>query len=361
MAVVAISLYAILWIDFQITRQRVLGTDPKTLARLGRHLVVGYRDIAEIEPLLALDAVGGVYITSRNFEGLSSDEAAQVAHRLRAKSRLGDRLLIMADQEGGGVSRLSPPLERLPTLATVLERTGKKDREGEVRNYARTQAAGMHGMGFNLNLAPVVDVNRQIISAEDKYTRIYQRAISSDPEVISQVAAWYCDELRKNGVTCTLKHFPGLGRVTTDTHVADAVLDASVEDLEKSDWKPFRHLMQAGMPVMLAHARLNSIDPMEPASISNKVVDGLLRRSWQFQGIIMTDDFSMNAIRNRDGGVGGAAVKALNAGVDLILVTYRPELYYQVMEALIDADREGRLDRVRLQQSTQRIEGTLAK
>jgi len=261
----------------------------------------------------------------------------------------------MTDQEGGSVSRMSPPLDMQPALSSVFRNFLPRRQEKMVRAYARKQAQGVRALGLNMNLSPVVDLNHGIVNSADRYTRIYKRAISADPATVTRVAGWYCDELAKQGVHCTLKHFPGLGRVMDDTHLMSASLDAPPKELQKDDWRPFRQLMRRGYPVMLSHVRLSQVDGELPVSVSDKVVRGLLREQWQYDGLLITDDFSMSAIDNLPGGTGGAAVKALNAGVDLILVSYKPELYYPVMDALLKAARDGRLNRERLAASAQRI------
>jgi beta-N-acetylhexosaminidase len=188
----------------------------------------------------------------------------------------------------------------------------------------------------NLNFAPVVDLNQGVINPNDKYSQIYRRAIASDPKVVAQVATWYCQALREFHVTCTMKHFPGLGRVTNDTHVEAADLATPIAELEKTDWVPFRQLMQTSRAfVMLSHAKLRAIDDQFATSFSEKVIRDLIRQQWNYQGILITDDFSMMAAYRAPGGVEQAVVRSLNSGTDLILVSYDHELYYELIHAAI--------------------------
>ena len=155
---------------------------------------------------------------------------------------------------------------------------------------------------------------------------------------------------------CTLKHFPGLGRVFDDTHMVTAELDATSDALEATDWLPFRQLMSSDAAfTMLSHARLTAIDRDRPASFSHAVVKGLLRDGWKHDGILVTDDFSMGAVTLSREGAAGGAVEALNAGVDLILVSYDPDQYFYVMYALLQADRDGRLRGDMLERSQTRL------
>jgi len=163
-------------------------------------------------------------------------------------------------------------------------------------------------------------------------------------------------------VRCTLKHFPGLGRVVADTHLESADLALSPGELASTDWLPFRALMRRhDVIVMLGHARLTAIDAARPVSFSQPVVRGLLRTDWGYDGLLMTDDFSMGAVTYSPQGIGGGSVEALNAGVDLILVSYDPDQFYMVMYALIGAARAGVLRTDALGQSDQRLVKTWSR
>ena len=160
----------------------------------------------------------------------------------------------------------------------------------------------------------------------------------------------------QTGVHCTLKHFPGLGRVYEDTHRVTAELAVPSRELEQSDWLPFRQVMAQGAAfTMLSHARLTAIDRDRPASFSAAVVKGLLRESWKHDGILVTDDFSMGAVTLSHEGAAGGAIAALNAGVDLLLVSYDPDQYFPMMYALLAAARDGRLRTDMLEASTARL------
>ena len=266
-------------------------------------------------------------------------------------------LWIATDQEGGPVSRLSPPLARMPALAEIVAiHRDAAERLLAVRQYAGRQGRELAALGVNLNFAPVVDLNHGVVNPDDKTSRISTRAISNDPAVVTEVAELYCATLKMTGVHCTLKHFPGLGRVYEDTHKLAADLATSSQELEATDWLPFRQLKEDSAAfTMLGHARLTAIDAERPASFSNAVVKGLLRETWGHKGILITDDFSMGAVMLSREGPAGGAIAALNAGVDLILISYDPDQYFPVMYALLQADREGRLRAESLEASKARL------
>jgi beta-N-acetylhexosaminidase len=269
------------------------------------------------------------------------------------------KLWIATDQEGGRISRLSPPLTQLPALSDIVARhPDPADRAAAITEFANTQGRELADIGVNLNFAPVVDLNYHLINPKDRYTRIYERAIAADPEIVRDVAGEYCAALLEAGVHCTLKHFPGLGRVSQDTHAGSADLAATVGELSAADWVPFRALMNENAFTMLSHVRLTNIDPDRPASISRPVVADLLRRDWNYNGVLITDDFGMAAIYGGRDGIEGGAVEALTAGVDLILVSFDPDQYYPIMHALLDAYRDHRLSRDLLLESDRRLATT---
>jgi beta-N-acetylhexosaminidase len=158
-------------------------------------------------------------------------------------------------------------------------------------------------------------------------------------------------------VRCTLKHFPGLGRVFEDTHLAHANLATSVTELTNTDWVPFRAMMRESAAfVMLGHVRLRAIDSERPVSMSLPVIAGFLRGDWKYDGVLITDNFSMLAVYRSSVGMDNGSIEALNAGVDLILISWDSDQYYRVMYALLKADQQGRLNREVLHRSDQRLE-----
>jgi beta-N-acetylhexosaminidase len=142
--------------------------------------------------------------------------------------------------------------------------------------------------------------------------------------------------------------------VFADTHIREATLSAPLEQLTATDWVPFQSKEARPDWVMVGHMRVAALDPARPASASPAVVARL--RELGHTGVVVTDDFSMGAIWRSKLGIGGAAVEALNAGVDLLLVSYDSDQIYRVLHALLEADRTGRLDRKRLEESDARLE-----
>ena len=345
---------------FQWTKQIVLNTSPDESAPLGRHLIVGYRRFAEVRKLVRRRAIAGVFVSSMNVGSGNGhklrDEISEL-QRIRRKQGL-PRLWIATDQEGGIVSRLSPPLPKQPPLSDIVKKNvDTNSLMHAVRRYALVQGEGLAELGVNLNFSPVVDLNHNVVNPNDKLSRISERALSDDPEIVTRVAKEYCRTLEQCGVTCVLKHFPGLGRVYEDTHTRSASLSTSAKELAKTDWKPFRALMSdSRVFTMLGHVRLAALDKENPSSISPKVITGLLRNKWKHDGVLITDNVTMWAVYRSRLGIDAACVQALNAGVDLILVSYDPDQYYRIMYALLKAYRNGAVSRHKLKQSDRRLE-----
>jgi beta-N-acetylhexosaminidase len=347
-AMAALLMAAMVEGRFQLARRAVLNADPVALEKLGRHIIVGFDSWTAVRALVERRAVGGVFVTKRNVAGLDAAAITReiaALQAIRAAQKLPP-LWIATDQEGGGVSRLSPPLPRQPTLGATIRGLAKPGLEGDQRRaavaaYATTQGQGIAALGINLNFAPVVDLDHGVHNPNDAYTRIGTRAISSDPAVVAEVASAYCDGLAAAGVLCTLKHFPGLGRVFEDTHLSEGVLKATAAELAATDWVPFRWAAKHAGAVMVGHVRAPALDATQPVSTSAAAINGVLRREWGYQGLVITDDMCMGAIHGSRDGIAKASVRALNAGVDLLLISWDGEQLYPVLAELLTMHQSG--------------------
>ena len=193
-----------------LTRAEILASDPARLERLGRRLMVGFESFSEVKTLVEKRAVAGIFITDQIVRGRKADDIAKDIRGLQdiRKSQNLPRLLVAADQEGGYVSRLSPPLKRQPSLGQLISPLKTDaDREKAVRAYADEQAHELERIGITMNFGPVVDLRLGGPGRDDGETRLYWRAMSSDPFLVAKVAGWYCDALTKFNIICTLKHF----------------------------------------------------------------------------------------------------------------------------------------------------------
>ncbi|MDE5452852.1 glycoside hydrolase family 3 protein [Bradyrhizobium sp. CSA112] len=344
--------------SFEWRKQRVLQTDASQARSLGRHFIVGYSSFPEVAVLAEKGLIFGIYITKHNVVGSSVARLGEEIAALQEKRRVASLppLIVAADQEGGIVSHLAPPLTKLPALSTLAS-LAPDVRAEKAEAFGRIHGQELAALGVNVNLAPVLDLRPELKRNRfDFNTLIGRRAISDDPTVVADIARAYVNGLEASGVGATVKHFPGLGRVRTDTHHFSADLDTPVDELEASDWIPFRKVLAGSKAqLMIGHVTLTSVDPERAASHSKRVVDGIIRKKWNYQGVVMTDDLVMGAIYQRN--VCTAVVEALNAGVDLLLVAFDGSQFYRIFTCAVAASAEGRLDAGMLGASEARLKG----
>jgi beta-glucosidase len=293
----------------------------------------------DLRRLLA-EGVGGVI--------LLGGSAAEV--RLRTRQLLawaGAPLLLCADVEEGvgqrfeGASWLAPPL--------AVGRLHPRDCAGAIalaRRYGQCTGREARQLGLNWVLGPVCDVNNNPANPV-----INVRAWGEEPQGVADLAEAFCLGAQGEGVLCCAKHFPGHGDTASDSHLELPLLPHDRDRLEAIELPPFRRAIAAGVAsVMTAHLLLPVLDPQRPATLSPSVLNGLLRRDLGFEGLIVTDALVMEAIAGRWGN-GEAAVLALEAGADLVLM---PADADDALDAIVAAVRSGRLSEGRLEESLAR-------
>lgn len=225
----------------------------------------------------------------------------------------------------------------------------------EFRAAAAVMAGAMIGVGINLDLAPVVDVARGTNPV------LVGRNFGSDAAVVADKGKAFIEALAGSGVGSTAKHFPGHGLSTVDPHVVVTPIDADLETLQTVDFPPFRTAIASGAgAVMIGHPIYAALDPENPASLSPAVLT-LLRTDFGFDGVAMTDAFSMAGVREGRT-LGQVTVEALAAGQDMLIVDNPTEVTV-VVEEIVAAVSDGSLDRERLGQAAgrvRRLAGSLA-
>jgi beta-N-acetylhexosaminidase len=251
----------------------------------------------------------GFILFRRNVE--SPEQVRALVSDLRACVGREDAPVLI-DQEGGRVQRLGPPhWPRYPSGRAYLEAAGgdlARARE-LVRLGARLIAADLKAVGINVDCVPVLDVPQP-----GAHEIIGDRAYGRDADAIAMLGRAACEGLLAGGVLPVIKHIPGHGRATADSHMALPVVDASREDLEAVDFPPFKAC--SDMPAaMSAHVVYTAIDGKRPATTSKKAI-GLIRSDLGFHGLLMTDDLSMKAL---SGDFSERAAASLKAGCDVVL------------------------------------------
>lgn len=251
-------------------------------------------------------------------------------------------LLIGIDQEYGVVTRLTNGVTMMPS-AMAFGAANRPD-----LTETAWQAAGdeLAAVGVNLNFAPVADV-----VGDEPGSVIGSRSFGSDPERASQQIAAAVRGLRAAGIAASLKHFPGHGHTTADSHTELPVLTQTRAELAAGDLSAFAAGIAAGAPVIMSgHLDVRSVDPHVPATFSHQVLTGLLRDEMGFEGVVVSDALNMAPAKRFT--PGEAAVKALLAGNDLLLM---PPDVAAAQRGLLDALASGRLPRERLIQAVRRV------
>jgi beta-N-acetylhexosaminidase len=333
--------------------------------QIAEMLMVGFRGqtLAQTEPLytrLKLGLVGSVVLfdydlpsdgsTGRNIG--SPEQLEALDEQLQALSP--HRLLIATDQEGGPyVARLSPK-HGFPATYSAEELGTRNDPEF-TRNAAQTMALTMAKAGVNLNLAPVLDLN---VNPDNPVIGSIERSFSANPDIVTRNAIAFIQGHHDAGVLTTLKHFPGHGSSKDDSHLGfvDVTGLWSRKELE-----PFRNVIQAGVAdaIMTAHIYNKDLDPDVPATLSKPVITGILRGELGFNGVVITDDMQMGAIRQYYG-FDQAIEMAINAGADIIALSnngdqYLPNLAEDGFMAIRRAVDAGRISEARINESYERI------
>lgn len=284
--------------------------DDQALRRMiGRVLMVGVPgpelDETTRSTLTRLHA-GGVILFRRNV-----GDPGRLATLCRELHELPAHPLIGIDHEGGRVLRVGPPFTAFPPMALV----GATD-DGELaRSVGRAMATELATVGIDLNFAPVLDVNSNPANPV-----IGDRAFSDDPDVVARMGIALMHGLQEGGVLACGKHFPGHGATDRDSHRELPVVRRDRSTLERVELLPFRAAIAAGIPLLMsAHVLYPALDPERPATLSPKILQGLLRTQMGFHGVVVSDDLEMRAISDRHD-AGEAAVQTLAAGADLLLV-----------------------------------------
>ena len=247
----------------------------------------GYELNSELKYLIREMKIGGIILFSRNIPGSPQNpeqlrQLCQSAQEYAASCGLPP-LFISIDQEGGRVARLKSPFTQFSGNPAIKS-------ESEAELVAKTMASDLNSVGINMNLAPVMDV------ADDK-SLMADRVFGNDPKWVSRLGVKMIETLQSNGIMAVAKHFPGIGRTHTDSHLDLPVFDAAKSEMDKLELLPFNAAVQhktAGM--MLSHILYKQLDPDFPASLSVPIARDLLRREMGFDGLVITDDLDMGAI-----------------------------------------------------------------
>lgn len=293
----------------------------------GQRLMAGF-DGTELthELMFLIDTlkIGGLILFSGNVKTPGQIKNLCDSAQAYARSCNQPPLIISIDQEGGQVARLKEP------FFTRFSGNPDMKSEKDAVIFAQTTAKELLGVGINMNMAPVIDVTPEGIKSI-----MAGRAFGCDPYWVSKMGVAVIENMQANKLMAVAKHFPGIGRTVPDSHLELPILDAELYDLESFDLIPFYTAIRHNVSgIMLSHILYAKIDEKWPASLSKKIARELLRDHMGYEGIVMTDDLDMGAIKNNYD-IKTVIKQILDAGIDMALICHTgPNIEYSYEEIL---------------------------
>jgi beta-N-acetylhexosaminidase len=331
--------------------------------KIGQMLMIGFRGLeVNNEHFIMQDIrkrhLGGVVLFDydiptqqavRNIESPSQVKALVAS----LKSVSAMPLLVAIDQEGGVVTRLKERHGFPPTVSH--QRLGEVNDLETTHKHATLIAKTLADLGINLNLAPVVDL---CANPDNPIIARYERCFSADPLVVSDHALQFIQAHHEQGVLCALKHFPGHGSSTADSHLG---LTDVTNTWSRVELEPYGRIIKAGQAdaVMTAHVFIANMDDRYPATLSRVTIRGILRGELNYDGVVMSDDMQMGAIVSHYG-FEVAIRKAIEAGVDMLVFAnnsvYEEDVAGRATEVIRGLVQAGTISEARIDESYRRIQ-----
>jgi beta-N-acetylhexosaminidase len=309
-------------------------------------------DSVELEELFDEYHVGGlIYMNWINdIKGMSKAEILEYTKMMQQKSAYP--LFISADIEGGEINRIKSfhPLKTSQEYGTEFEEAEDQEVVKEAYRKDISELAEVLGeVGINLNFAPVLDVERTL---DDGVFSQYGRAYSTNTETVTTLGEIYTEALQENGILATIKHFPGHGHTTCDTFLGNCGVDLTLEEYRERDLPPFVASLTKDPKFTMVGLFSSPYDPEKISIHSSIVIQDLLRGELGFEGIVITDDYMMGAVKDlpRD----ELTLDALNAGADIFLTTNAEDVPL-IYDSLLTAVNTGVVSEERIEESFQRV------
>ncbi|QEY21815.1 beta-N-acetylhexosaminidase [Psychrobacillus sp. AK 1817] len=290
------------------------------------------------------DKVGGIIFFKDNL--VNANQIVTLLNSIKAENMQQQYPLFLGiDQEGGRVTRI-PELSNLPTNKQI----GKKDNPALAFQLGELLGKQLNAFGFNLDFAPVLDVD-----SNPNNPVIGDRSFGSDPKLVSELGISTMKGLQSENVISVIKHFPGHGDTEVDSHIELPIVSKNMKELQALEFIPFQNALKSGADVvMIGHILLPEIDANKPSSISNVVITKILREQLKYEGVVMTDDMTMKAILDNYE-IGEAAVEAVKAGNDIVLIAHDYEKVHRAIQAILEAVRNEEIKVEQIDRSVERI------
>lgn len=331
--------------------------------KIGQMLIVGFRGLSvnDKHPIvqdIKKFHLGGVILfdydivrksSKRNIR--SPQQVKNLVKQLQAASKT--RLFITIDQEGGKIQRLKPKLGFPRTVSAQY--LGKKDDLTLTYKHAANIAKNLADLGINFNFAPVVDLNT---NSNNPVIGKLERSFSDNPNLVTDHALQFIKAHHKYGVLCILKHFPGHGSSSNDSHIG--LVDVT-NTWQKIELEPYANLIQENRvdAIMTAHVFNRHYDPDYPATLSKRIVTGILRNNLKYDGVIVSDDMQMKAITSHYR-FENAIEATLKAGIDIIVIgnnlKYEKDIAARTINIIQQLVENGKITQGRINQSYERIQ-----
>jgi beta-N-acetylhexosaminidase len=323
--------------------------------KIGQMFMIDLKDgsfTPEVVRQVDAGSFGNVILFEKNLQDY--DQTRLLIRRLQTHALVqrGVPMLVAVDQEGGIVNRLGGVTQfksmrhSARTLGAVYDYAPRRATR-LVNQLTAEVAAWMKGLGFNMNLAPVLDLT------SDKSSYIYDRSYGGDPDKVSEIARQYAATMRRHGIVTTGKHFPNLSFTRTDSHKALPILDRTLVQLTEHEFVPFERLSEELSAIMVGHVMVPQLDPKHPASVSSRITR-ILREDIGFDGVIISDDLKMRALSDRYS-LREIVLRCVLADIDLMIMAWDRAKQLEAVDVLEQAVRKGHIKPARIDASVRRI------
>lgn len=296
--------------------------------KIGQLMILGFNGNSyniEIENKINELKPSGFILFSKNIKDYNS--TLELLNEIKMENQKNNvPLFLSIDEEGGLVSRVPKEIEKLPKA----EEIGNLEERINLYELGEHLGEMLKSMGLNMNFAPVLDIN-----SNENNPVIGSRAYGDNGEKVFRVGSEILSGMNKTGVIGCVKHFPGHGDTESDSHKAIPVVTKSIDELKQIELYPFEKIIDKGVDsIMISHVLYTELDLANPASLSLKIKDKLLREEYNYKGVILSDDMTMGAI-SENYSIVQAAIKFIETGGDLVLLCHGDELGYEFKDSII--------------------------
>ena len=316
--------------------------------KIGQMIIIGMDTnyiTDRIKTMITKYKIGGIILYRKNFDTYTKMlELIRELKNLNKTNKIP--LFIAIDQEGGRVNRMPKEIKNLPPANTIAIQND----EALVKQSSQLTGELLKKSGFNLNFAPVLDIKNF-----SNGHAIGDRCFGADKETVAKHGITAMKALQEQGIISVIKHFPGHGSTTKDSHYFLPVINKKIKDLENEDMYPFEQAIKSGSDCLLVgHLLIKHITGFHPASLSRKFISRYIRKKYKYNGLIFTDDLKMKAIKYIYGPI-NSVVKAFKAGNDIIIFRFNKDEEKNAIEKVLKLTQSGRIKESRINRSVKRI------